>query len=208
MFRRIFIEGLVAGMLAFVSPAVGAGTLEDDAQTFIEKMADRAVDTLTAADIPRPERIQQFRLIFNEHFAVRSIGRWILGRYWKKATAEEKAEYLALFEDLMVATYVDRFANYSNESLRITRTLSNNREIATVSSVILQPNSSNKIKVDWRVGSKEGLFKIVDVVVEGASMSSTMRSDFGSIVRRQGGSIAGLIEALREKTDYLKATMK
>jgi phospholipid transport system substrate-binding protein len=208
MIRRIFIGGLVAGMLAIASPSVDAGTFETDAQMFIEKLADRAVDTLTAADVPRPERIQRFRRIFNEHFAVHAIGRWILGRHWKKATAAEKAEYLALFEDLMVATYVDRFANYSNESLRITKTLTNNRETATVSSEIVQPNSSNRIKVDWRVGSKEGLFKIVDVVVEGASMSSTMRSDFGSIVRRQGGSIAGLIEALREKTEYLKASMK
>ena len=36
-------------------------------------------------------------------------------------------------------------------------------------------------------------------------MSNTLRSDFGSIVRRQGGKVAGLITALREKTEALKA---
>jgi len=42
------------------------------------------------------------------------------------------------------------------------------------------------------------------VIVEGTSMSNTLRSDFGSIIRQKGGSIAGLISALREKTASLK----
>ena len=35
-------------------------------------------------------------------------------------------------------------------------------------------------------------------------MSTTLRSDFGSIIRREGGKVAGLIEVLRDKTKSLR----
>lgn len=206
MFRRYFLAGVLSLGVALASLPLGAETLENGAQKFVETLAARAVDTLTTPDIPRAERIKRFRQLFNENFAVEAIGRWILGRYWKSATAAERAEYMALFEDLMVVSYVDRFATYTNERLQITKSIAQNNRTATVYSEIVQPHSTDRIRVDWRVGSKEGLFKVVDVVVEGASMSNTMRSDFGSIVRQRGGNVAGLIEALREKTATLKAS--
>ena len=46
------------------------------------------------------------------------------------------------------------------------------------------------------------------LVVEGASMSQTLRSDFGSIIRRKGGHVSGLLEELRIKTASLKAEAK
>lgn len=205
MVRRQFLAGLLSLGVALASLPAGAATIEDGAQKFVQALASKAVGMLTAPDIPRAERIKRFRELFNENFAVETIGRWILGRYWRNATPAERAEYMSLFEDLMVVSYVDRFATYSNDRLQITKSIAQNNHSATVYSEIVQPHSTDRIRVAWRVGSKEGLFKIVDVVVEGASMSSTMRSDFGSIVRQRGGDVAGLIEALREKTATLKA---
>ena len=62
------------------------------------------------------------------------------------------------------------------------------------------------MKVLWRVGAKGETFKILDVIVEGASMSQTLRSDFGSIIRQKDGKVSALIEALRLKTASLKAS--
>ncbi|MDP6403471.1 MAG: N-acetylneuraminate synthase family protein, partial [SAR202 cluster bacterium] len=45
--------------------------------------------------------------------AVETIGQFVLGRYWRKATEAERREYLKLFEDLIVETYVDRFTKYT-----------------------------------------------------------------------------------------------
>ena len=46
------------------------------------------------------------------------------------------------------------------------------------------------------------------MVVEGASMSQTLRSDFGSIIRQKGGKVSGLLEELRVKTASLKGEAK
>ena len=72
-------------------------------------------------------------------------------------------------------------------------------------SEIKRPDGVKPIRVDWRVGTNGAVYKLLDVIVEGASMSNTLRSDFGSIVRREGNQIGGLLAALREKTEALKA---
>lgn len=188
-----------------VTPASSAER-DDAARQFIASLADRAIQALTTADIERAERIRRFRTLFNDHFAVEDIGKWVLGRYWTRATPAEQTEYLRLFEDYIVASYVDRFATYTGEQLRITRALTEEGERATVFSEIALPGGGKTpVRVDWRVEGEVGRLKVTDLVVEGVSMSTTLRSEFASIMRRDGGKLDGLFAVLREKTAAIKA---
>ena len=204
---RVMIAMLGMACLVSMAPVRAlAGDLEDGAQAFIESLADQAVETLTDTTIPRPKRIDDFRALFNEHFAVRPIGKWILGRSWKRATAAEQDEYLTLFEELMTISYIDRFTQYAGEQLNILETIPRNKKTSTVKSTIVRDKTGDPLRIDWQVGHKDGKYKIVDVVVGSTSMSNTMRSEFGSIIRQHGGRMAGLIEVLRKKTQSLKQT--
>lgn len=194
--------------MLFAVPGTGqTAGLEDAARKFIESLADKAIQALAKQEVPRRERIKRFRVLFNENFAVADIGQWILGRYWRKATENQRGEYLALFEDLMVVSYVDRFTAYAGEKLTITKTLPAGDGAAIVFSEIIRPAGGPPVRVDWRVDVKDEDYKIVDVIVAGTSMSTTLRSDFGSIIRRSGGKVAGLIDELRKKTEDLKKTL-
>jgi len=205
--RRGFVSalgGAVLLVLGAATPTV-ASSIETESSAFITALAKKAVNSLTSKDAARDQRIDRFRTMFNESFAVRSIGKFVLGRYWKKASEDERKEYLSLFEDLMVVSYVDRFAEYAGESLSIKKTRGENKSTVTVFSEIERPGGARAIRINWRVGTNGTIYKILDVVVEGTSMSSTLRSDFSSIVRRNGGKVAGLIEELRTKTAELKS---
>ncbi|MBT4932496.1 MAG: ABC transporter substrate-binding protein [Rhodospirillaceae bacterium] len=193
---------VLAGLSFSPHPALSA-SFEEEATTFVQELAEKAIRELTDKETPRIERIERFRAYFNDHFAVSGIGKWILGRHWRKASEAERAEYLKLFEDLMVVSYVDRFAAYVGEPLHIHKATLLDEKNVTVFSDIHQKDGVSAVRVDWRVARKDELFKVVDVIVEGTSMSNTLRSDFGSIIRQRGGKVAGLLEALREKTDTL-----
>lgn len=187
-------------------PAAGvAASLETRSEAFIRALADDAIEALTREDMTRKDRIRNFRKLFNRHFAVRSIGRFVLGRYWRTASDEEKKEYLILFENLMVVSYVDQFRRYAGKNLVIKKVRKERPTMATVFTEIARPNVSKPVQVLWRVGARGETLKILDVVVEGASMSQTLRSDFGSIIRRKEGKISGLLEELRVKTVSLLA---
>ena len=207
VYRRSFLAAL-AGAFAILAvarplPAVAA-EMETGASAFVESLSKQAVAALADQQVTRAERIARFRKLFNESFAVEAIGRWLLGPQWNKATEVEKKEYLALFEDLMVISYVDRFAEYAGTALKINRTVTENEKHVTVFSEINRPGGAQPVRVDWRVGNRDNGFKIVDVIVEGTSMSITMRSDFASVINQRGGKVAGLIEVLRDKTVALK----
>ena len=209
--RRRFLAVLLGPafilVLALPLPPGGAfaAGLEVRAEAFIQSMAQEALESLTQQGTSREERIKRFRKMFNAHFAVRSIGKFVLGRYWRKASKDEQAEYLSLFEDLMVASYVDRFQRYAGKNLNILKTRAEKGSAVTVFTEIARPDGARPVQVLWRIGARGEIIKILDVVVEGASMSQTLRSDFGSIIRQKGGKVSGLLEELRVKTASLKA---
>jgi phospholipid transport system substrate-binding protein len=205
--RRTYLGGcftlLLAASMSWAT-TTRAESIEDSAKAFLDTLSGKAMQSLSVKGVPRMERIKMFRKLFNEYFAVKTIGRWVLGRYWRKATPEQQKEYLDLFEDLIVVSYVDRFAQYAGSGLKIVKTLADNEKIATVYSEIAQPNSTQAVRVNWRIRKISKIIKVVDVVVEGTSMSITIKSDFGSTIRNKGGEVAGLIEVLRDKTAALK----
>jgi len=207
--RRRFLAVLLgpAFILVLALPPGGAfaAGLEVRAEAFIQSMAQEALESLTQQGSSREERIKRFRKMFNAHFAVRSIGKFVLGRYWRKASKDEQAEYLSLFEDLMVTSYVDRFQRYAGKNLNILKTRAEKGSAVTVFTEIARPDGARPVQVLWRVGARGEIIKTLDVVVEGASMSQTLRSDFGSIIRQKGGKVSGLLEELRVKTASLKA---
>ena len=182
---------------------VGASGVRADeaseAREFIDTLADKAIAALTIKDITREERFRRFRILLNDHFAVKTIGQWVLGRYWRRATIEEKREYLVLFEDLIVDTYADRFKRYSGEKLAITDAVSKGKKDIIVSTLMTRPGGGQPIHIDWRVRHVGEIKRIVDVIVEGVSMGQTQRSEFASVIRANGGGVKGLLDQLRRR---------
>jgi len=189
----------VAILFVGVQDAARAGSIDEAPGEFIEKLADKAVAALTINDITRVERVRRFRTLLNDHFDVKIIGRFVLGRYWRQASEEERAEYLTLFEDLIVDTYVDRFAKYSGEALLVIKTEAIQDDDSIVFSSINRPSGGPPIDVDWRLRLRNGKYLIIDVIVEGVSMGQTQRSEFASVIGRNGGAVKGLLAKLRDR---------
>jgi phospholipid transport system substrate-binding protein len=190
---------VVAILLTGVQDPARAGNIAEAPSEFIEKLADKAVAALTVGDITRVERVRRFRKLLIDHFDVKTIGRFVLGRYWRKASEEERGEFLMLFEDLIVDTYVDRFAKYSGENLSVTKTEAARDDDSIVFSSINQPSGGPPFSVAWRLRLRNGSYLIIDVMVEGVSMGQTQRSEFASVISRNGGEVKGLIAKLRDR---------
>ena len=194
--RREFLACCVVLLMAM--PGARAANLGDEAGDFITSLADKAIAALTEEGISRDLRVARFRALLNENFAVKSIGRWVLGRYWRRATYAERSEYMKLFENLIVTTYVDHFEKYSGETLTVTKTVLKKAGDAIVYSQITRSQGVKPINVHWRVRVHNGQYKIVDVIVEGISMGQTQRSEFAFVIRNNGGKVQGLLAKLRK----------
>ena len=197
--RRDILAGCMALALVLAAFPGHAATPREEARQLIESLADKAIAALTVKEIPREERVKRFRILLHEHFAVKTIGRWVMGRYWRKATDGERTEFLKLFENLLVSIYVDRFANFAGVTLTITKTATKGDTDIIVYSKILRPDGSPLARVDWRVRKRKGEHKIIDVMVEGVSLGQTQRSEVASVIRKNGGKIQSLLDEMRKK---------
>ena len=179
--------------------SVRADDFTDGAEKFIVSLADDAISSLTSKSLTEKERQKQFRVLLNSYFDINGIGKWALGRYWRKTSKSERSEYLVLFENLIVSTYANRFSQYTKEKLSV-KGSSSRGKFALVKSQI-NGGKEKPIRIEWRVTFPDGNYKIFDIVVEGVSMVRTQRSEFSSVIRRNGGKISVLLAALRKKTN-------
>ena len=188
---------LFAVALAFVAAPAGADDANSAASAFMQSLGSKAIAELTNPDVPQPEREARFRTLLDQHFDVPAIAKFTLGRYWRTATDEQRAEFSKLFEDFIVQSYSTRFSEYHGESFQVAGSTTDQTGITVVHSKIDMP-SSEDVRVDWHLRPRDASFAIVDIVVEGVSMAVTQRSEFASVIQSRGG-VAGLLDALRAK---------
>ena len=204
--RRDFLGPWLAALIigALVAAGLPPGPARADefwaeAKKFIEILTSDAISMLTVEDISKTERADRFRRLMNKNFAIKGIAKFVLGRHWRKATKSEKKEYLQLFEDLLVATYADRFSKYSGEKLLVNKSEVRGKGDALVHTIMIRVDGAKPLKVAWRVQGKNGIYKIVDIMVEGISMVVTQKSEFASFIQKNGGSLGPLLIELKKR---------
>jgi len=193
---------LIVGVLAFgtLPGSARADEFGDGARKFIEALTQDAIDMLTGEKITKSQREERFRTLMNKNFAMKGIAKFVIGRHWRKASDDVKAEYLSLFEDLMVVTYAERFEKYSGERLLIKRVEVRNKKDALVYTTMVKASDGTKpLKVDWRVRQGAGVYTIIDVMVEGISMIMTQKSEFASFIKSNGGDLKVLLMELKKR---------
>jgi phospholipid transport system substrate-binding protein len=191
-------------LVSFATLATQSAMAQDitkEAATFVESLGARAVEVASDKDLTESARNRRFHDMFVEGFDVPAIGRFVLGRSWHGATEAERAEFLKLFEDMVVKSYARRFADYKGERFAVDSSRSDGADHAIVGMTVALPNA-DPVRVEWRVSrvtDPPGKLKIADVVVEGVSMSVTQQQEFGSLIQRNGGQIGPLLTAMRER---------
>lgn len=197
---RLFILGFILSVSAVACTwgSVTHAAAKSDSQAFIERMADRGIGFLESHKGAPEKQRAAFRDLLRDHFDLATIGRFAMGKYWRVATPQQRADYSRLFESMIVRVYSERFASYNGQKLSIDGSKEISDTDTMVQSRIIPTDNSSPVKVDWRVRKSGGTFKVVDIVVEGVSMSVTQRSDFSAVIEKGGGDVAVLIDHLRK----------
>ena len=208
--------GAVSRLLLFLIVLVGlahnpfplamAADHVDLSEQFVADLVGGAFEKLSS-DLPEAEKRAVIRATLRDALAVESIARFSLGPHWPRVSVEKRQEYLRLFEDFLLRGSVDRMMRYSGQRLEIQESVAgpdrrSGEQLAMVRSQFYDPDP---IRIVWVVASQRGTFKIVDVVIEGFSLTQTYRDDFTSVVRRQG--IGVLLGKLRDSQDVLAGSL-
>jgi len=195
--RRI-IPAIALALIFFVKPA--SADPSQDAAGFIDEYGHRAIAQLTEPNLSDDELFKRFRALFDEGFDVPTIARSALGRFWPRATDQERTEYLKAFEDYIVEVYANKFRQYSGQTFKVTGS-------QPVAGAVVVASTVEKIdgpttKISWTIGVVDGKQKIQDIKIEGVSLIISYRDQFANEILQHDGKVSGLIDALREKVAH------
>lgn len=197
--RRFSLAALLLVMLLATHAASAVARVAADPGAFVSSLAQEALDDLASAAIPEAERVERFRALFADSFDVPLIARFVLGRYWRQASEAERAEYVKLFNELVVQTYVRRFNEFNTARIRVLSTSKPNEDNDVIVAVEGVMPSKPPVRLDVRVRQTGNDYRIIDVAIESVSMAITQRDEFASVIQRGGGRVEALLASLREK---------
>jgi len=179
---------------------VGSARAATDAGGFLAEFSDQAIAELTAPGISDAEKERRFRALIDEGFDIPAIGKFVIGRYWRNTDTAEQQDFLTTFRDMMVYRFLPIFGEYSGERLKvgIVRPFATGSNISNVSSELVR-TQGEPVPVDWRILYADGGYKIVDIIAVGVSIAVTLRSEYTSVLKSNGGDVGALTRVLRKK---------
>jgi len=166
----------------------------DGAAHFVESLIDEAIAVLRIPVEARASRESQFRTLLQDKFDVPLITRLVVGRHWRHATDTQKQAFMLVFEEHIVKIYTSQLGVYNDEIVAI-RNVASRTERDTIVGTEVMRSSDAPLQLDWLVREEAGAYRVIDIAAEGVSLMTTKRSEFSSVIQRDG--LDGLIEKLR-----------
>ncbi|WP_439595590.1 MlaC/ttg2D family ABC transporter substrate-binding protein [Falsiroseomonas sp.] len=197
---------LLLGAIGLLGLTRAAGAQQMDigrASAFIQSTGQELVAAINMAG-PVPARRDRVGAILRRAVDVEGVGRFILGRWWRTANAQQQQEYLRLFEEVLIRNLSSRFGEYQGLTFSLGRSQARTEEDVLVSTIVERAGTP-AFGLDWRVAEIDGQPKIVDVIAEGTSLRLTTRSEYSSVITRNGNNVQALLGAMRQQIGQLAA---
>jgi phospholipid transport system substrate-binding protein len=187
---------VVAGGLAFLAVGTSAAADPSAPRLVIQETADAVIAVLNDGTLDTVERRKRIENIALERFDFDTMSRLVLGRNWKSLSVPQQEEFRREFRTLLSESYGRRIDRYEQEKVAILGERTEERGDVTVQTKIIG-GQANDLQVDYRLRQKDGRWRVIDVVVEGASLVSNYRSQFAEVMS-QGGAET-LLKRMRER---------
>ena len=184
-----------------VAPTLGIAQVSDkDPGAFVTRLGNRTIDFLSDPAATKDTREVRLRELLRDGFAVKRIGRFVLGKHRRTASQQSIDEFIDVFEDYIVALYAKQFSRFSGETFNVEQVVQTRRpQDSMVKTKIVPGGGGEALRVDFQVRKLGDGFKILDVRVEGVSMVLAQRDEFSAYIGNNGGKVESLIGALRKR---------
>ena len=193
--------GLLAPVGAADSPLHTVRTTIDRIVAVFESPEYRGADRRIA-------RIERVGAIVRPLIDEREVARRTLGVYWRDRTDAQRAEFTAIFMDLVEKSYGETFDRQARKYLDTVQFLYDKETIdgdfAEVGTRLFLPPQNKYFAINYRFHKVGGQWLVYDVVVENVSMVRNFRTQFYRIIGKS--SYEDLVRQLRAKIERLATT--
>ncbi|MBI4375829.1 MAG: ABC transporter substrate-binding protein [Elusimicrobia bacterium] len=180
-------------------PAVEAAAVSGPATEQLKERLDGIFDlvrTPPADENEKERRLKKVRAMAGELFHWGEMAKLTLGRHWDARTADEKAEFVALFSELMERAYVSKIDLYGGEPIRFLGEEVQGEGSVVVKTVLITRKKQH-LPIHYVLKDMDGRWRAYDLSIEGISLADNYRVQFSRIIVKE--SFAQLLAKLRSK---------
>jgi phospholipid transport system substrate-binding protein len=188
--------------LTFISVAVFAADLSTPTGR-VKDSVNKVLIILKDESLDRETRWSNIGLVINDSFDFRSMSQSVLATNWKKATPEERQQFVVFFSQYLEDTYRTKIEAYTNQKVEFVGETIRGKK-AVVETLIITDNS--EIPINYKLKNNDGTWFAYDVVIEGISLVSNYRSTFSAIVKNDG--MDGLLNDIQGRVKKYKESQK
>jgi len=197
--RRMALSA-VLGVAALASPMAAlaqGGARDAGAEAFVQARAQKIIGVLANKSMTSAQKNASFHTAIDELADVPRVTNFVLGKYARTITPDQKARFSVAFRTYAEGVYQNRLGDYHGENLKVTGSVVRKPGDVIVNTVVAGGQVSQPLPVAWRVLNTGGAWKVVDVQVSGVWLAITQQQDFVSTIDNAGGNIDVLIGQLQ-----------
>lgn len=114
-----------------------------------------------------------------------SMGKLILGKYWKKASEDQRASFIAEFKDMLIRTYAKSLVDYGHAKITVLPARDKQEgKYYTVQSELSVGSGKAPLQVAYIFRkNKQTEWKVFDLAVDGLSLVKNFRTSFSQEIR-------------------------
>ena len=194
------IQSIILGVMVTLSQALWAQS------TPVPMLEDTSSQIIATLKQNKPNLKHNHQVIYQAveryllpNVDVMGMSRSVLGRQaWNAASAADKQEFTQVFTQLIIRTYANPLAEYTDETVKFLPVHGPlDGHFVRVNSIIVRSNGQN-IPLTYSLVSKHDHWKIYDLSVEGVSLLQSFRAQFGQIL--QNSTMHDLIAQMRKNS--------
>jgi phospholipid transport system substrate-binding protein len=189
-------HALSAALATVALCILGASTPGSGPREVVASTVDQVLAVLKDASLPVDARRDRIVAIAYERFDFDTMSKLVLAKYWKRFDPAQREAFLKEFKDFLAHRYGDRIDRYEQEKVDIVGERSAKGGDAIVATRIQRPSGA-PVEVDYRLRSRDGVWRVIDVKIEGISLVSNYRDQFHAVLSQ--GSPDDLLAQLRKR---------
>ena len=184
--NRRYVTGLL--VLTALLPNAALGVAADPAAV-IQTAVDEAFAVLRDPALKKPEkrgeRLAKLRVIADRVFDWTAMAQSSLGAAYRSINDAQRAEFLALFKDLIAKDYRDDLDRFMGDERVHVKGVESRDELRLVKTILVT-HSRDQVPLDYLMHEQGGAWRAIDFSVEGVSLVNHYRKSFSRFLASHG----------------------
>ncbi len=183
----------------FIGLCLSFSVLASEATNFVKDNSQKVLSLVKESkDIKSFKDNVAKNIIVEDLIDFKKISQLTLGKNWRTATEQEREEFQKEFSKLLFNFYGNAMYAFKDATITYGREMVEGQDARIKTEVSYTESGVKKrAKVDYVLYKVNDNWKIVDVVIEGITLTLSYKEGFNKIINEKG--MKGLIEEIKQK---------